>query len=354
MLPRGFSKFFFLLILAVVTLAFMTILRPYASAILWAAILAVIFYKTKEWIRRATGGRNNLASLLTLLLICLIVFTPLAIIFSSLATEFNVVYRNLQEDNTSMSVVFADVIRHLPAWGQHLLAEYDLDDVGEIQRKLSAAVMRGSQFLAGSALAISKNTFGLAIGFGVMLYLLFFLLKDGAHLVALILRAIPLEKRVKYRLISRFATVARATVKGTVVVAVIQGFLGGLAFWFLGIQGSLLWGALMAFFSLVPAVGTALVWIPAAIYLFAVGALWKAIILVAWFVVVVGLVDNILRPILVGKDIKMPDYLILVATLGGLTVYGINGFVIGPLIAALFVTCWQYLAEPDREEKVSK
>lgn len=353
MLPRGFSKFFFILILAVVTLAFLTILRPYASAVLWAAILAVIFYKTKEWIRRrATGNRNGLASLLTLLLICLIVFTPLAVILSSLVNEFNVVYRNLQEDNTSMSVVFADVIRHLPAWGQQLLADYDLDDVGEIQRKLSAAVMQGSQFLAGSALAISKNTFSLAVGFGVMLYLLFFLLKDGSHLVALIMRAIPLENRVKYRLISRFAAVARATVKGTVVVAVIQGFLGGVAFWFLGIQGSLLWGALMAFFSLVPAVGTALVWVPAAIYLFAVGALWKAIALVVWFVVVVGLVDNILRPILVGKDIKMPDYLILIATLGGLTVYGINGFVTGPMIAALFVTCWQYLAEPDREDKV--
>ncbi|MDU6923226.1 AI-2E family transporter [Franconibacter helveticus 513] len=353
MLPRGFSKFFFILILAVVTLAFLTILRPYASAVLWAAILAVIFYKTKEWIRRrATGNRNGLASLLTLLLICLIVFTPLAVILSSLVNEFNVVYRNLQEDNTSMSVVFADVIRHLPSWGQQLLADYDLDDVGEIQRKLSAAVMQGSQFLAGSALAISKNTFSLAVGFGVMLYLLFFLLKDGSHLVALIMRAIPLENRVKYRLIARFAAVARATVKGTVVVAVIQGFLGGVAFWFLGIQGSLLWGALMAFFSLVPAVGTALVWVPAAIYLFAVGALWKAIALVVWFVVVVGLVDNILRPILVGKDIKMPDYLILIATLGGLTVYGINGFVTGPLIAALFVTCWQYLAEPDREDKV--
>lgn len=353
MLPRGFSKFFFILILAGVTLAFLTILRPYASAVLWAAILAVIFYKTKEWIRRrATGNRNGLASLLTLLLICLIVFTPLAVILSSLVNEFNVVYRNLQEDNTSMSVVFADVIRHLPSWGQQLLADYDLDDVGEIQRKLSAAVMQGSQFLAGSALAISKNTFSLAVGFGVMLYLLFFLLKDGSHLVALIMRAIPLENRVKYRLIARFAAVARATVKGTVVVAVIQGFLGGVAFWFLGIQGSLLWGALMAFFSLVPAVGTALVWVPAAIYLFAVGALWKAIALVVWFVVVVGLVDNILRPILVGKDIKMPDYLILIATLGGLTVYGINGFVTGPLIAALFVTCWQYLAEPDREDKV--
>lgn len=354
MLPRGFSKFFFILILAVVTLAFLTILRPYGSAVLWAAILAVIFFKTKEWIRLRTGNRNGLAALLTLLLICLIVFTPLAIIASSLVNEFNVVYRNLQEDNTSLSVVFADVIRHLPAWGQHLLAEYDLDDVGEIQRKLSATVMQGSQFLAGSALAISKNTFGLAVGFGIMLYLLFFLLKDGSHLVALILRAIPLENQVKYRLFARFAAVARATVKGTVVVAVVQGVLGGVAFWFLGIQGSLLWGALMAFLSLVPAVGTALVWIPAAIYLFATGALLKGAILVAWFVVVVGLVDNILRPILVGKDIKMPDYLILIATLGGLAVYGINGFVIGPLIAALFVTCWQYLAQPDREEKISK
>ena len=135
---------------------------------------------------------------------------------------------------------------------------------------------------------------------------------------------------MKHHLFVKFAAVSRATVKGTVVVAVVQGALGGLAFYFTGIDGSLLWGALMAFLSIIPAVGSAIIWVPAVIYFFATGMLWKAIFLVVFFVVVIGLVDNILRPLLVGKDTKMPDYLILISTLGGMEIYGINGFVIGP------------------------
>jgi predicted PurR-regulated permease PerM len=150
----------------------------------------------------------------------------------------------------------------------------------------------------------------------------------------------------------KFAAVARATVKGTVVVGIVQGILGGLAFWFTGIDGSLLWGALMAFLSLIPAVGSAIIWVPAAIFFFATGALWKGLFLVGFFVVIVGLVDNILRPLLVGKDTKMPDYLILIATLGGMEIYGINGFVIGPVIAALFIACWNLLSGRDNRENI--
>ncbi|MGV7092581.1 AI-2E family transporter [Siccibacter turicensis] len=351
MLTGRTSKVLFALILALVTLAFFNILRPYVSPVLWAAILAVIFYKTKIWISRATGGRNGIASLLTLLLICLIVFTPLVIVTSSLASELNTVYRTLQNDNASMSSLFNDVVSYLPDWARRIMADYQIDNLSAIRSKLSAMALQGSQYAAGSVLLISRNTFSLAIGFGVMLYLLFFFLKDGARLVEMIFKAIPLDNHMKYRLFARFAAVARATVKGTIVVAVVQGVLGGIAFWAAGIEASLLWGALMAFLSLIPAVGTALIWVPAAIYLFATGLLLKGILLTLWFVVVVGLSDNLLRPLLVGKDIRMPDWLILIATLGGLSVYGINGFVIGPLIAALFVTCWNYFYLADSEKR---
>lgn len=345
------SKIVFVVILTLVTLAFLTILRPYFSSVLWAIILAVIFYKMKIWLMRATSGRNGLAALLTLLAICLIVFTPLAIITSSLAREFNTVYQNLQSDNATLSKLFYEYLGYLPGWARGLLSEYELDNLADIRSKLSEVAMKGSQYAAGSVLLISKNTFSLAVGFGVMLYLLFFFLKDGARLVELAFKAIPLENNMKYRLFARFAAVARATVKGTVVVAVVQGALGGIAFYFAGIEASLLWGALMAFLSLIPAVGTALVWIPAAIYLFATGAVIKGILLTLWFVVVVGLSDNLLRPLLVGKDIRMPDWLILITTLGGLSIYGINGFVIGPMVAALFVTCWNYFYQADQEKR---
>ena len=351
MLTGRTSKILFGLILALVTLAFFNILRPYSSPVLWAAILAVIFYRTKIWLSRTTGGRNGLASLLTLLLICLIVFTPLVMITSSLASEFNTVYRSMQGDNATMTSLFNDVVSYLPDWARRIMADYQVDNLPAIRTRLSDMALQGSQYAAGSVMLIGRNTFSVAIGFGVMLYLLFFFLKDGARLVEMIFKAIPLDNHMKYRLFARFAAVARATVKGTIVVAVVQGILGGLAFWFAGIEASLLWGALMAFLSLIPAVGTALIWIPAAIYLFATGMVVKGVLLTLWFVVVVGLSDNLLRPLLVGKDIRMPDWLILIATLGGLSIYGINGFVIGPLIAALFVTCWNYFYQADSEKR---
>ena len=132
------------------------------------------------------------------------------------------------------------------------------------------------------------------------------------------------------------------------------GAPGAAPTFLVGIDGSVLWGALMAFLSLIPAVGAAIVWVPAAIFLFATSQLWQCFFIVGYFVVVVGLVDNILRPILVGKDTKMPDYLILITTLGGLEVYGINGFVIGPLIAALFIACWNLLSGKDHQGNVDE
>ncbi len=243
--------------------------------------------------------------------------------------------------------MFASLFSHLPDWVRALMIEHDLDTATQIQQKLSEAALRGGQYLAGSAFLIGKGTFGFAISFGVMVYLLFFLLKDGPWLMRQILDSLPLSNFAKQHLFAKFAGVARATVKGTAVVALVQGLLGGIAFWVVGINGSILWGALIAFLSLIPAVGSAIVWVPAAIYLFATHQLWQGLFIVGFFVLVVGLVDNLLRPLLVGKDTKMPDYLILITTLGGMEIYGINGFVIGPLIAALFIASWNLLSGPD-------
>ncbi|HBU95483.1 MAG TPA: AI-2E family transporter [Leclercia adecarboxylata] len=344
---NGLTKGFFILILLIVTWAFFDVLSPYFSAILWAAILAVIFYPVKNTLRIRMGDRNGLASLLSVLLICLIVFIPLMVIFSSLAFELNIVYTRLQQNDTQFSVVFASLFSHLPDWVRALMIEHDLDTATQIQQKLSEAALRGGQYLAGSAFLIGKGTFGFAISFGVMVYLLFFLLKDGPWLMRQILDSLPLSNFAKQHLFAKFAGVARATVKGTAVVALVQGLLGGIAFWVVGINGSILWGALIAFLSLIPAVGSAIVWVPAAIYLFATHQLWQGLFIVGFFVLVVGLVDNLLRPLLVGKDTKMPDYLILITTLGGMEIYGINGFVIGPLIAALFIASWNLLSGRD-------
>jgi predicted PurR-regulated permease PerM len=178
----------------------------------------------------------------------------------------------------------------------------------------------------------------------IVLYLLFFLLRDGDNLAARIRTAIPLQLDQQRELFRRFTTVIRATVKGNVVVAVVQGALGGLIFWFLGVHAPVLWAVVMAFLSLLPAVGCALVWLPVAIYFLVTGATWQGIVLIAYGVLVIGLVDNILRPILVGKDTRMPDYVVLISTLGGMAIFGLNGFVIGPVIAALFMAVWDIVA----------
>ena len=304
---NGLTKGFFILIVFIVTLAFFDVLSPYYSAILWAAILAVIFNPVKNKIRTRLGERNGLAALMTIVIICLIVFTPLAIILSSLAYELNLVYSKLQHNDTQFPTVVASLFAHLPGWARSFLADHNLDSAQQIQQQLSDAALKGGQYLAGSAFLIGKGTFGFTVSFGIMLYLLFFLLKDGPYLVLLILESLPLSSYVKQHLFAKFAAVARATVKGTVAVALAQGALGGFAF-------------------------------------FATGQLWQGAFIVGFFVIVIGLVDNILRPLLVGKDTRMPDYLILIATLGGMEIYGINGFVIGPLIAALFIACWNLLS----------
>ena len=157
--------------------------------------------------------------------------------------------------------------------------------------------------------------------------------------------AIPLNAPDKRDLFAKFTTVIRATVKGNILVAVAQGALGGLAFWYLDVHGALLWAVLMAFLSLLPAIGAALVWGPVALFFLATGEVGKGIGLAVFGTVVIGLVDNLLRPLLVGKDIRMPDYLVLISTIGGMAIFGINGFVIGPVIAAIFLSVWGIFAE---------
>ena len=171
-------------------------------------------------------------------------------------------------------------------------------------------------------------------------------MRDGKALADRIKRVVPLRADQKAALFGRFADVVRATVKGGILVAIAQGTLGGLAFWFLGIHAPLLWAVLMAFLSLLPAIGSGLVWVPVAIYPLASGAVWQGVALIVYGVLVIGLVDNLLRPFLIGKDAKLPDYVVLISTLGGIEVFGLNGFVIGPVIAAMFMVTWESFLLP--------
>jgi predicted PurR-regulated permease PerM len=199
--------------------------------------------------------------------------------------------------------------------------------------------------LARQALSIGANAASFLLAFGVGLYVTFFLLRDGDRIGSAVVAALPLERGAAQRIADKFVAVVRATIKGSGVVALVQGALGAATFWIVGLPAALLWGVLMAIAALLPAVGPAIIWTPVAIYLLATGAIWQAAVVVASGVFVIGLADNVLRPILVGRDTGIPDWLVLVTTLGGIDLLGLSGIVVGPLAGALFITGWQILTE---------
>ncbi|RII84014.1 AI-2E family transporter [Neopusillimonas maritima] len=330
----------FVTLLIVVSLAFGWLLLPYYSAIFWGAVLAVSFSPLHRRITERFPRYPNLSALATLLICLVIVIFPLLVLISALLREGALIYQRLESGELSLGLYYERIVDALPDSVHQLLQELGLGDMFSLQEKLSAGALEGSKFIAGQAVNIGQNTAGVLISLGIMLYLLFFLLRDGAHLARTVKLLMPLDDEHKLMLIQKFITVVRATIKGNIVVAATQGALGGFIFWVLGIEGALLWGVIMAFLSLLPAVGAAIIWFPVAVYFLVTGAYVDATILIAFGVFVIGLVDNILRPLLVGKDTKMPDYVVLVSTLGGLATFGLNGFVIGPLLAALFMSVW--------------
>lgn len=338
----------FLILLALVSVAFAWLLLPFYGAVFWGTILAIIFAPLHRRLQLRMGARSNLAALITLSACILIVIIPVIFITGSLVQEGASLYQSLKSGQLNLAGLFQQAFNALPEWVHVWLRRFDLADISSLQEKLSSGAMEASQYVATKAFSIGQNTFDFVISFGVMLYLLFFLLRDGRDLGRRIKLAVPLDHEHKQHLFNKFTTVVRATVKGNIAVALTQGALGGFIFWCLGIQGSLLWGTLMAFLSLLPAIGAGLVWVPVAAWFLLTGAIWQGVVLTLFCVVVIGLVDNILRPLLVGKDTKMPDYVVLISTLGGMSLFGLNGFVIGPLIAALFIASWDLFS--GREE----
>jgi len=330
----------FLLLLVAVSLAFAWILWPLYGAIFWGAVLAIIFAPVHRRIAAKLGSRRNLAALCSLMLVLFVVIVPVTFITGSLVQEGSSLYERVKTGNLNFASYVQQILDALPISVQGLMDRFGVGDLSSMQDKLTQGAMEGSQYLATQAVNIGQNTFEFIVSFGVMLYLLFFLLRDGSIVSSRLRKAIPLSDAHKTHLLRKFTTVIRATVKGNIAVAAAQGALGGVIFYVLGIQGPVLWGVVMAFLSLLPAIGAGLVWGPVAVYFLVTGEMWQGICLAAYGILVIGMVDNVLRPLLVGKDTKLPDYVVLISTLGGMALFGLNGFVIGPLVAALFFACW--------------
>ncbi len=340
----------FLLLLLSLSLVFLWIIWPLYGAVFWSVVLAILFAPIHARLLDSMRQQRNLAALVTLMLFLIVIFIPLALIAASLVREGTAFYERIRSGQIDFGLYFQQIISALPDWLSHLLSNFGVTDIATLKNALSNAAAEGSQVIAAKALDIGQITAGFVVSVGVMLYLLFFLLRDGDMLAAKIQQAVPLDARHKHQLFATLITVIRATIKGNIVVAAVQGALGGMMFWFLGIQGAMLWGVVMAVLSLIPAIGAGLIWAPVALYFLFTGAVWQGVTLILYGLFVIGLIDNILRPILVGKDTQIPDYVVLVSTLGGIVIFGLNGFVIGPVIAALFIAAWNLFVTENQKQ----
>lgn len=339
---------FFVALVVIVTLALALIIRPFFGAVLWAIVAGLLFEPVMDRLARRLGGRRSLAATLTLLMILLLIVVPAIVLGMFMTREAIAIYTRIETGTIDISHIFGQFQRLLPNWATDMAERYGLTDFDLVRQKLTNGVAGSFQTLAARAFDISQSAFGFLLALGVMLYLTFFFLRDGQKLAHRLEESIPLRAGLRRPLLNKIATVIRATIKGSMVVAILQGLIGGIVFWVLGVGGALLWGIAMGFFSLVPAIGTGLIWAPVAIYLLITGAVWKGITLVLCGLFVIGMVDNVVRPILVGRDTQMPDYMVFISTLGGLELFGFNGLVVGPVIAALFMAVWDIFAKARR------
>ncbi len=335
--PERFRRGFLLVLALGISLIFVAMIRQFLTALLLAAILSGMLHPVYRRFVRWFGGRRGIASGVTVMVALLLIIIPLTGflgIVAAQAVDFSQTVRPWVEEQIREPSRLDRLIDRVPLlevlrpYRDQLLAK-----VGELAGRVGTLVV---SMLAATARGTATFFFLLF----VMLYAMFFFLVDGRAVLNKILYYMPLSPEHENRMLGKFVSVSRATMRGTVVIGILQGALAGAAFWVVGIEAPAFWGTVMAVLSIIPGVGAAIVWLPAVIYLLVMGHVVAGVSLGLWCAVLVGTVDNFLRPYLVGRDAKLPDLLILLATLGGIVLFGAVGIVIGPIVAALFVTVW--------------
>ncbi len=354
MTETRFRQAFLLLLVTAISAAFVAMIRAFLLTILLAAIFAGLSYPVYEWVLRRVRGRQALAAIATLVLLLALVMGPLLAVLGAGANEALRVTETVRprlQQFVDQPGAFDSLLRAVPGYDR--IEPYR----AQILTKAGELVGSTSAFLFSALSATTRATAVFIFHFLVLLYTMFFFLTGGPALLQGVLAYLPLTEADKQRMVVKFVSVTRATLKGTILIGAAQGLLGGLAFWAVGFDGAIFWGTVMTVLSIIPGVGSALVWVPAVIILIAAGEAGRAIALALFCALVVGSVDNVLRPRLVGEDTKMHELLIFFSTLGGLMFFGAMGFILGPILAALFVTAWEMfgtafrtaLAEPGSE-----
>jgi predicted PurR-regulated permease PerM len=320
------------------TVLFVWVIWDFLLALLLAAILTGMFHPIYRRVARRLGYRRSLAAALTVGGVLMGVIIPFAIFLVMIAeqvVQLSQIARPWVENNAWRFTQIDGLVERVPQL--KVLQPYR----EQIMPKLAELASEVGKHSVSFVTAAATQTATALLMLFVVLYAMYFFLKDGKTALDKMLYYLPLPAKDETRMIERFMSVARATIKGTIIIGAIQGALGGLAFAVAGIKGAAVWGTVMAILSAIPGLGHALVWIPATIYLALTGQWGACIGLLAWCAGVMGSVDNFLRPWLVGKDTQLPDLVILLSTLGGLVLFGPLGFIVGPIVAALFVTVWE-------------
>ncbi len=341
-----FRRTALLLLVAGISAIFLKMIASFLVAVLLAAIFAGMSYPFFRRLRAVFNGRENLASVVTILLLFLGVVVPLvgfmALVVSESVALSQSVSAWLQSGPDRMQQ-FRILAERIP-FAERLIPESE-----DLIAKIGELAGRAGPLLAGKAAGFASGTLNFLLQLFVCLYAMFFFLVDGPSILRTILYYIPLGANAEMQLLERFVSVTRATLKGSLLIGALQGTLAGLAFWVSGVPAPAFWGTVMVVLSIIPAIGAALIWVPAVIFLFATGNSTPAIGLLLWCAIVVSTIDNFLRPRLIGRDARMSDLLILLSTLGGIGVFGALGFIVGPIVAALFVTVWHIYGEAFRD-----
>jgi predicted PurR-regulated permease PerM len=332
---------FVLLLVLGVTALFLAVTWPFLKPLLLGAMLAGLARPLYHWVTRMVGGRRSLGAALTLLLLIVLVAGPVSafvgVVVNQALNVSNHAIPWVQQHFGAATTfdVHGWLVQRFPSLAPYVPEQAQItDDIGNVAKATGAVLVAGaSQLTAGTA------TFLLDLF--VMLYAMFFFLRVGGAILEKIFYYTPLDSEDEALVLERFTSVTRATVKGTLVIGLIQGALAGFGFWVAGIDGAAFWGTVMVVMSVVPGIGAATIWIPAVVYLYITGQSLAATLLLIWCAAIVGTIDNMLRPMLVGKDAQMPDLLILVGTLGGLFLFGPMGFIVGPIVCGLFLTVWE-------------
>lgn len=334
----------FLMALAIgVTLLFLVMIQQFVLSVLLAAILSALVRPLYTMLVRRFRGRRTWASMSTVFILMLVVGLPLLAFFGVVATQAVEVSQAAGpwiEQQMTHGGPLDQRLRQLPIIDRVPALQRLVPTSEQLAAKVGQAASGTASFLVRSLAQVGLGTLSFFLQLFVMLYALFYFLADGPAILARILHFVPLTPEDQDELLERFVSVGRATLKGTLLIAIIQGALAGLAFWAVGVPAAAFWGTVTAVGSIVPAVGAAIVWVPMVIYLLIAGHAGAATALFLWGVLVVSTADNFLRPRLVGRDARMADLMVLLSTLGGFVLFGAAGFIVGPIVAALFVTVW--------------